>query len=335
MRRAPRIALAPEEEVVLERWAREERGGRRLALRSRIVLGAARGRTNAEIAADLATHPETVARWRTRFVTNGLEGVEREAPRSGDPRRVAPSVVARILEASTDLGATPAQGWSTRSLARTLNVNHMLVHRVWKAHGLVDRDAPKASGEGGARVELVGALRTPELRAVVFAVRSQGGSLADGPGGPSLGPEVRLDALVSDPRAAAQRILEAVRRLRRTRVAASSRGSSAAPLLVFLRGIERATPPATRLDIVADCRPTRLGARTLAWLEAHPRFRLYATQPRQSWSSAVASWMARWEHRPLSRESFRNARAFAAALPPAPPGRRRAVERLSWRAPPA
>ena len=59
------IVLSDEEREVLERWARRPKSAQALALRCRIVLAAAEGSTNQEIAAELGCHPTTVGKWRT------------------------------------------------------------------------------------------------------------------------------------------------------------------------------------------------------------------------------------------------------------------------------
>jgi len=58
----------------------------RLALRAQIILLAAEGKTNQQIAQQLHTSPKTVSLWRRRFLEGGLGAVEREAPR-GKPIR--------------------------------------------------------------------------------------------------------------------------------------------------------------------------------------------------------------------------------------------------------
>ncbi len=332
MRRAPRIALAPEEQRVLERWATDSSHGARRARRSRIVLGAAQGRTNAEIAAELATSPETVARWRSRFRVNGLEGMEREAPRAGDPRRVPPSLVAQILDASTDVRATPPGGWSTRSLARALHVNHMLVHRVWRAHGLRDGrpNEPPSETDPFASVDVVGMILTPELRAAVFSVLGTGGGPSPTPSGPGSFSEVSVAALAADPRAGPDIVLRRIRRLERIPRRRLAPAPSRVPLLVFLRTLERKVPDPARLDIVVDRRPDRIDPRTIAWLGAHPRFRLFAPTVGQSWSRAVEGWLHRWSLTPGRFESFRSVTALEKAFGGSSGRRGRGLDRLAW-----
>jgi transposase len=134
MRTAITISLNRTERATLRRWA--EGSGRRLAQRARIVLFAAEGRQNNQIAAELGTDPQTVGRWRIRFASERLAGIQKEAPRSGRKRRMRESVTAKILR-MTARHRSRGRRWSARTLAKALGVNHMLVYRVWRDHNLV------------------------------------------------------------------------------------------------------------------------------------------------------------------------------------------------------
>ena len=81
MRRAPEILLTDDELGMLERWAQGRSTPYRVVLRSRIVLMAARGIQNKDIAVALGTTPNTVGRWRRRFAEKRLAGIEKDAPR--------------------------------------------------------------------------------------------------------------------------------------------------------------------------------------------------------------------------------------------------------------
>ena len=91
MGRPPRqkIVLSDEERVVLERRARAEKLAFQDVLRARIVLYAADGLHDTEIAAKLDTSPVLVGRWRRRFAEQRLEGLT-DKPRAGRPRRFPP-----------------------------------------------------------------------------------------------------------------------------------------------------------------------------------------------------------------------------------------------------
>src|SRR5438128_4904608 len=134
MKSALRIVLDDQQRSVLERWARGRRTPVRLMQRSRIVLLAAEGKMNKTIAAELKINPNTVVRWRSRFATAGLAGIEKDAPRGGRKATVRNGVARLILEKTTQERPANATHWSTRTLAAALKIDHLMVHRVWQAH---------------------------------------------------------------------------------------------------------------------------------------------------------------------------------------------------------
>jgi hypothetical protein len=79
------LTLSDDERLTLEAWTGRPKTTQRLALRSRIVLAAAAGRSNTPIAADLRVTLPTVGTWRQRFLDARLEGLADE-PRPGAPR---------------------------------------------------------------------------------------------------------------------------------------------------------------------------------------------------------------------------------------------------------
>src|SRR2546422_10770787 len=92
MRIAPVIALSPEQRTVLESQVRSRSLPLRVVERSRIVLFAAAGRQDKDIAVLLSMTPKKVSRWRKRFLALGVAGVLPEAP----PPRRKPTISARL-----------------------------------------------------------------------------------------------------------------------------------------------------------------------------------------------------------------------------------------------
>jgi transposase len=133
MRVAPTIQLSAEEERQLNRLARSNTASVRLARRARIVLLAAKGLENREIAARLDIGRVQVGRWRERYAQGGLAAIEQDLPRGGRQPKVNS---AEIVRRTTQTSPTAATHWSTRSLAREMGVSDTAVWRVWQAHGL-------------------------------------------------------------------------------------------------------------------------------------------------------------------------------------------------------
>src|SRR6478609_5322027 len=130
------IVLSAEERETLERWARRPSTGQALALRCRIVLGAAAGVLNRDIAAELGCNPVTVGKWRSRFAAKRLDGLLDE-PRPGQPRKITDDVVEAVIVAT--LEESPPDGatqWSTRSMAARVGLNQTAISRIWRTFGL-------------------------------------------------------------------------------------------------------------------------------------------------------------------------------------------------------
>lgn len=113
------ITLTVLDESVLRARARSSTSAHRDVIRARIVLAAAEGATNAEIAAQVGVHVDTVRKWRPRFATTGLPGLE-DLPRSGRSRVFTPVQVAEVKALACTLPAetgAPLSRWSSADLA--------------------------------------------------------------------------------------------------------------------------------------------------------------------------------------------------------------------------
>ncbi len=85
MRKAPVIVLTPEDRDYLGKCAKGRRTQARLVMRAKIILLAADGMENQQIAERLDTSRQTVGLWRQRYEEKGREGIEKDAPRGGRP----------------------------------------------------------------------------------------------------------------------------------------------------------------------------------------------------------------------------------------------------------
>ncbi|HTP53857.1 MAG TPA: aminopeptidase [Thermoplasmata archaeon] len=133
MRRAPSIELSPEERIHLERVS-ETPGSPPAVVRARIVLAAAGGATNEEIARTLGIGRLAVGRWRNRFQRSRLPGLNDEIRVISPAARLSSSTIQAIVRATEALPAPGPRGWTTRALARRFSVSHMTVQRIWQAH---------------------------------------------------------------------------------------------------------------------------------------------------------------------------------------------------------
>jgi transposase len=129
------LVLSEDERETLERWARRHKSAQALALRCRIVLACAEGRSNVEVAGRLGVDRKTVGKWRSRFVADRLEGLHDE-PRPGAPRTIDDDAVEAVIVKTLEETPVDATHWSTRSLARATGMSQSAVSRIWRAFGL-------------------------------------------------------------------------------------------------------------------------------------------------------------------------------------------------------
>lgn len=168
------LVLSDAERLTLEGWARRRSTAQGLAQRAQIVLACARGWNNTVVAARLNTERKTVARWRTRFLRDRLDGLADE-PRPGVPRTITDAQVEEVVVRT--LEETPPGGthWSKRELAKVVDISPASVLKIWHAFGLQPwrtetfKISPDPLLIDKVR-DVVGLYLAPPANAVVFAV---------------------------------------------------------------------------------------------------------------------------------------------------------------------
>jgi transposase len=303
LRVAVEISLTAKEKRVLERNVASRSTPVRLAQRSRIVLLAAQGRTNKEIAEELGTDPNKVGRWRKRYVDGGYEALSRELPRGGNhggKDSVAQAKLhQKIIETTTQCLPLDATHWSTRSLAQALGTTHTLVHRVWRDHGLKPHliKTYKVSNDPHFVEKLqdvVGLYLSPPENAAVFCFdektsiqaldRTQPGlPMKKGRAGTRThdykrhGTTTLFAALEV---ASGQVIGETYRRHRHSEV------------LSFFKKIEKAVPRNQDIHIILDNYATHKHEKVMEWIEKSKRVYLHFTPTSSSWLNLVERFFA-------------------------------------------
>jgi len=136
MRIAPAIELTPDQQSILEAQARSRSLPARVVERSRIMLLAAAGKQDKEIAGSLHMTPKKVSRWRKRFLQLGLAGLAKDAPRPGRTPKIDARLIKRVINMTTRQKPAKATHWSTRTMAEAAGISEASVRRIWRAHGL-------------------------------------------------------------------------------------------------------------------------------------------------------------------------------------------------------
>ena len=126
--------VAEADRAALESWLRAPSMAQELALRAKVILASADGEGVRLMARRLEISPNTVAVWRRRYRSHGLEGL-RTRPRAGRPRQITAAKEQAVISA-TLRKPKAATHWSARRLAKEVGLSSATVHRIWQKYGL-------------------------------------------------------------------------------------------------------------------------------------------------------------------------------------------------------
>jgi transposase len=309
--RAP-VVLSDAERAQLQSWTRRRTSAQALALRSRIVLLAADGLMNTEIAAELGIDRNTAAKWRSRFVQQRLDGLVDE-PRPGRPRTISDEQVERVIVTTLESTPKDATHWSTRSLARELGLTQSAVLRIWRAFGLQPhrQESWKLSKDPlfvEKVCDVVGLYLNPPERAVVLCVDEKSQIQALDRTAPILPmlPGTPERATHDYKRAGTSSLYAALDLTTGQVLGRLHSRHRAIEFKKFLQAIDREVPTELAVHLVLDNSSTHKTPAIQRWLAAHPRFVLHFTPTSSSWLNLVERWFAELTTKLLRRGTHRS-----------------------------
>ena len=321
MRVAVRITLSDDERVQLQRLARGRSTPARLVLRAQIVLGAASGMENKEIAKGLEVQQKTVGLWRKRFAEQRIAGIEKDAPGRGRPPTTDAAKIAEIVRITTQEDPPNATQWSTRDMAKVVSVSASTVRRVWTRHGLkphlfrtfkLSRDPDFA-----AKLEdVVGLYLSPPENAVVLSCDEKSQIQALDRTQPSLPfRSGRTKTVTHDYKRNGTATLFAALNAATGKVI-----SMCVPRhrhqewLKFLKVIDQETPADIAIHVIADNYSTHKHAKVQRWLARHPRFHMHFTPTSSSWLNMVERFFRYITTKRIRRGAFPSVQRLIEAI---------------------
>ena len=294
MRVARPVVLSAEWQAILESRARARSAPARSVERARIVLLAAAGWQDRQIAAKLKITAAKAARWRNRFLDGGLAALDKDAPRPGRTPIITPAKVQEVIRKTTQENPPNATHWSTRSMAAAAGLSEKSVRRIWHQHGLkphlVRTFKLSNDPEFAQKLEaIVGLYLNPPEHAIVLCAdeKSQIQALdRTQPGLPLK--KGRCGTMTHDyKRNGTATLFAAMNTLDGTVISMCDDQHRHQEWLKFLRVIDQVTPERKEIHLIADNYATHKHPRVQRWLTRHPRFHVYFTPTSSSWLNMV------------------------------------------------
>lgn len=321
MRVAVPISLSEQDRQILRRWSRGRSTPARLVMRAKIALRAAQGQQNKQIAAELVITEQTVGRWRRRFAAAGLAGIKKDAPRGGRKPKLRDRVVRKIIETTTRQTPKEATHWSTRTLAKFLGVDKMMVQRVWLANGLKPHLVKTFKVSNDPRfieklTDVVGLYLDPPEHALVLSCDEKSQIQALDRTQKSLPlKKGRCGTMTHDyKRNGTTTLFAAMSMLDGKVISRCQPRHRHQEWLKFLKQIDAETPPELDLHLIVDNYATHKHARVRAWLKRHPRFHIHFTPTSSSWLNLVERWFREITDKRIRRGTFTSVAQLEAAI---------------------
>ena len=321
MKSAPKIVLTDLEQSTMNRWIKARNTKAGLVLRARIILLAAAGKRNLEIARELKVNPNTVVRWRGRFARERVAGIETDRPR-GNRRRIQHNVLAEIIvKATTQTKPVDATHWSTRTLAKHLGVDDNRVQRVWKATGLKPHLVKTFKVSNDPKfvekvIDVVALYTNPPENALVLCVdeKSQIQALDRTQKSLPLYPG-RCGTMTHDyKRNGTTTLFAAYNVLNGTVIGTCMQKHRHQEWLKFLRKIDKETPQDKQLHLIVDNYSTHKHENVKKWLKRHKRFHIHFTPTSSSWLNLVERWFREITTKRIRRGTFRSVKEVIDAI---------------------
>ena len=294
MRVARPVVLDKQGKGALEQLARGRSLPARLVERAGIVLRAATGLQDQQIASELGITPEKAARWRNRYLDGGINALEKDASRPGRPRTITDAQVAEVIQRTTQEKPANATHWSTRTMAAAAGLSEASVRRIWHANGLkphlvktfkISNDAQFAEKLNA----IVGLYLNPPEHAIVLCAdeKSQIQALdRTQPGLPIK--KGRCGTMTHDyKRNGTATLFAAMNTLDGTVISMCDDRHRHQEWLKFLRVIDAVTSPKKDLYLIVDNYATQKHPKVKRWLTRHPRFHIHFTPTSSSWLNMV------------------------------------------------
>ncbi len=305
------VVLSEADRSQLERWVRAQFTPQQVALRSRILLMAADGKQDLEIADELNINRHTPALWRKRFQTEGLDGVWEIQPGRGRKPLFEEQKVTAIITATLQTKPKGSTHWSCRTMARSQGVSPSTINRLWQEYNLKPHRTRSFKLSRDKRfleklTDVVGLYLNPPDKSLVVCMdeKSQIQALdRTQPGLPLK--KGRCGTFTHDyVRHGTTTLFAALEILEGKVIGQCFPRHRHQEFLKFLRRLDDEFPEELKLHLILDNYGTHKHPKVQSWLERHPRFTLHFIPTSSSWLNQVERWFGELTHKAVRRGAF-------------------------------
>ena len=307
------VELSLAEQDQLQQWVAAYGTPQQVALRCRIVLAAAQGRSDIAIAEQLAVNRKTVILWRSRFSEQRLDGLWEIAPGRGRKPIYDIDKIAAVVEATLQTKPEGMTHWSCRTMAESQGISKSTVNYIWQAHNLKPHRVKKFKLSRDPKflekmTDVIGLYLNPPQQAIVLCVdeKSQIQALdRTQPGLPIK--KGRCGTMTHDyKRNGTTTLFAALETLQGKVIGQCYSRHRHQEFLKFLRTLEEEFPGKVPLHLIMDNYGTHKHERVRAWLKRHPRFVLHFVPTSSSWLNLVERWFGELDNKAIRRGVFRS-----------------------------
>jgi transposase len=313
------LVLSPEQKSELQRWVRTPTTPQQTVLRSRIVLKAAEGMDNDEIARELGISRPPVIKWRQRFLDQGLAGLKDALGRGRKPW-LSVEKTRQVLSEVVKPRSGKAR-WSCRSMARHAGISPASVQRLWSKNDLKPHLTRtfKLSNDPAFEQkfwDVIGVYLDPPIQAVVLCCdeKSQCQALERTQPGLPL-KQGHIQTRTHDYyRHGTVTLFAALDYLNGKIIAQTAPRHRHQEWLKFLKQINRHVPATLDIHLILDNYATHKHEEVKRWLERHPRFKLHFTPTSASWMNMVERFFRDLAQEVVLPGSFESVKELADAI---------------------
>ena len=306
------IVLQEEEHLQLKSMAQSRSLPHSWVMRAKLVLLAAEGVPNKRIAEKLDLSPQSVCKWRRRYLENGPAGLHDEL-RPGRPRSISDEKIAALLRKTLQTQPKNGTHWSIRPMANQTRLSRATVHRIWRAFGIQPhRQRHFKLSNDPFFVEkvrdIVGLYLNPPDKAVVLCVDEKSQIQALDRTQPILPMGLGyVEGVTHDDKRHGTTTLFAALDIATGKVQSEcKRRHRHQEYLSFLKRVDEHVPRGLDVHLVVDNYATHKHLKVKRWLSAHPRWHVHYTPTYSSWLNQVEIWFHLITQKAIRRGTFKS-----------------------------